>query len=151
MSKPCTVYTEASSVKVEEKKAKAVFLNPNSKKYSVTEIDGCLIKDGARCDFLVCEIGSASVFVELKGSKIEKACDQLLATIDREEVKPFLEKKIGFLVVASQSKPSCKTTIQKRAQKFSTKYKAGFRVSTSVHKFDIHEVVKIKSVSRLKK
>lgn len=58
--------------------------NPNRETINKVKVDGCLIDDHReRCDYLF-EIGSAcycAVYVELKGSDIDKAFNQLIATL----------------------------------------------------------------------
>lgn len=142
MSEACTQLVTHSRVKVEENKRKAVFRNPKNKKYSVVTVDGCLINDGARSDYLVSESETASVLVELKGRDVEHACQQLLATAGRKEVRGLLEKKVGFLVVCRKY-PSFDTFVAKAKQKCAKEYKAGFHVVCDQGEFDIEDVVAI--------
>jgi len=80
---------------VELKKEKVSFTDKNSKtKYiyensaadtlSMYEVDGCLIKDnGCKCDFLLLNCTKKiSYFIELKGSDLMRAIEQIERSID---------------------------------------------------------------------
>lgn len=57
--------------------------NAGRGKVAVVRVDGCLIRDGERCDYLF-ELGDdrhCAVYVELKGADIAKAVRQLEATM----------------------------------------------------------------------
>jgi hypothetical protein len=143
MSDSCTEITHASLIKVEENGKKAFFKNPDRKKYAKTEVDGCLINDGIRCDYLVNEVGVASVLIELKGTDVKHAKKQLLASIVRPEIKKLLENKVGCLVISSQS-PSFNAFIREAKMEFRAKHKAGFTVKTRQGEFNILDLVKSK-------
>lgn len=142
MSEACTQHVTHSRVKVEENKRKAVFLNPGNKKYSVITVDGCLITEGERSDYIVSETGNASVLVELKGRDVEHACQQLLTTVKSKEAKAVLEKKVGFLVICRKF-PRFDTFVAKAKQKCAREHKAGFHVVCDQGEFDIEDVVAI--------
>jgi hypothetical protein len=56
--------------------------NDNGKEICKIKVDGCLIKEGERCDYLIlsCEDKSA-FFVELKGHDLKKAIAQINSSI----------------------------------------------------------------------
>lgn len=142
MSCDCTEEKYNSIIVVSENKRKAKFRNPERKKYSVSTIDGCLIKDGVRADYLVTEEAEASVLVELKGADVSHACDQLFASAKNEKVKNLMRKSIGFLVVCSKY-PRFDTFIARAKTKAARQYKAGFHVLCDQREVDIHEIVSI--------
>ena len=59
--------------------------NPNSYSVIKTRVDGCMIVNGPRCDFMM-EIvdsrynGVREYYIELKGTDLTKALDQILGT-----------------------------------------------------------------------
>src|SRR5947207_341279 len=60
-------------------------LNPARRSAEKVEVDGCAITEGACCDWLVILNDAASheeIYVELKGSDVYHAVEQLRATID---------------------------------------------------------------------
>ena len=75
-----------------ENKRKLTINNPSGKQIKKIQVDGCLIKSGKRCDYMF-EINlpkkpvTQVVFLELKGCDIEKAYQQLIATIDFFQTK----------------------------------------------------------------
>ena len=77
----CVVRTTDSYVVFWENKARICFLNTNRKAYDRITVDGCVIREGNKCDFLLtsCEYGD-QYFVELKGENLEHAIVQLEAT-----------------------------------------------------------------------
>jgi hypothetical protein len=59
-------------------------LNPNMLSVAQYQIDGKVITQGARCDkALHVEINKCVIFVELKGSNLLKAVDQITQTIQK--------------------------------------------------------------------
>lgn len=139
----CTESVGHSRVRVQQHRQKAIFKNPARATYRISEVDGCLVRDGElRCDYLVSEAGAVSVLVELKGGDVDHACDQLLASVEHAKVKPLLEGKIGFLIVCSRY-PRIDTTVQRAKQKCAAKYKAGFHVVCGRRELEIRRVVAI--------
>ncbi|MFA1602363.1 hypothetical protein ACDW82_01765 [Alcaligenes faecalis] len=118
-----------SKVKVEEKSRKAVFVTDGKSEYIKGRIDQCLIKDGVRADYFVSGEGK-TVLIELKGCNVSHACDQLFKAVEHENVKPYLNEKIGFLVICSKY-PTHDTSVQLAMSKAKKKYKAEFRVYTN--------------------
>jgi hypothetical protein len=131
-----------SKVKVEENSRKATFKNPNATKYQRVKIDGCVITEGPRCDYIVREIGSTTVFVELKGRDVEHACHQLLSTHEHEAVKSLIEKNVGFLVICKKY-PRFDTYVARAKQACAKKLGAGFHVVCDSGEFDISRVAAI--------
>jgi hypothetical protein len=142
MPDECSEFVNHSLVQVEENKRKARFRNPAKKEYKITEIDDCIVKEGVRADWLISEIGNASVLIELKGSDVKHACDQLFASAEHLDVKPLLEKRIGFLVVCSKY-PRFDTFVIKAKQHSANKYRCGFHVVQDKGEFDIERIVAI--------
>ncbi|TAJ34808.1 hypothetical protein [Bosea sp. (in: a-proteobacteria)] len=131
-----------SIVKVEENQMVALFKNPERKEYHLYSVDGCVVTEGSRCDYLVSEVGGASVFVELKGKDVAHACEQLHATISNPVIKDLRENKVGFLVVCSKY-PRFDSFVARAKTQFAKKYKAGFHVVTKRVEVDIHVVAAI--------
>lgn len=136
------MFKNHSKIKVEQNASKAIFLNPERVDYLVTEVDGCLITEGIRCDNLVSKVGSTSIFVELKGSGVQHACDQLFATANHQKVAGLLESRLGFLVVCTRY-PRFDTYVAIAKQKAAKLYKAGFHVVQSHSEFDVDRVAAI--------
>ncbi|MCR5313678.1 MAG: hypothetical protein K6E54_08605 [Bacteroidaceae bacterium] len=74
-----------STVKVEENNKKYIIKNSLTKKLTVLKVDGGMIEDASRqkCDYLVIQLeDKISIFVELKGSDVKHAFEQLTETIN---------------------------------------------------------------------
>lgn len=138
----CTKRVRHSKVKVEENKRKAVFRNPDNLHYDVTTVDGCLVTEGMRSDFIVSEVGNISILIELKGKDVAHACDQLLATIEKDSVRNILEDRVGFLVICRKF-PRFDTFVARAKQKCAREFKAGFHVVCDQGEFDIDQVAAI--------
>lgn len=142
MTARCTKSVTNTLVKVEENKKKAVFRNKVAANYDISQVDGCLITEGMRCDKLITKTGVVSVLVELKGRDVAHACDQLFATVEHPSIKEILEKKIGFLVICSKV-PRFDGFVVKAKQRAAKTYKAGFHVVCNQGEFDIERVAAI--------
>jgi hypothetical protein len=82
----CATESTDKKITAKENGRKLTLENPNGKLVRKIQVDGCLITDNShkRCDYMF-EIEKPIRFViylELKGSDIKKAYEQLVATID---------------------------------------------------------------------
>ena len=82
----CTECTRNTCVVVREKKSQYRLENPAGKEICRTQIDGCYLSQGKKCDWLLvdCEPENA-YFVELKGTDFRHAIEQINATINYVE------------------------------------------------------------------
>ncbi len=142
MSKSCTKITKDKMIKIEENKRKAVFRNKSGSTHHVSRIDGCLVEDGPRADYLVSEEDGVSVIVELKGSDVSRACEQVFASVAHPEVQPLLKKKVGFLVICSKY-PRFDSFVIKAKQRAAKMHKSGFHVVCDRGEFDLNRVAEI--------
>jgi hypothetical protein len=91
----CEVATTESRIVLAEKRSKVTFLNEKKARIQRILIDGCVITNGIRCDYLLITKEDMN-YVELKGSDIKHGIAQLSATIkiignpDGKRVKCFL-------------------------------------------------------------
>lgn len=80
----CSRVSENPIITVSENGRGFVLKNPNRLQVKKTKVDGCLFTDNReKCDYCF-EIGNAAycvIYVELKGSNIEKAYQQICSTI----------------------------------------------------------------------
>jgi hypothetical protein len=138
----CTKMVNHSKIKVEENKRKAIFNNPLNELYEVSIVDGCLVKEGIRCDSLVTKKDCLSVLIELKGTNVQHACNQLFAAVSHPNVNPLIDKKVGFLVICSKY-PKFDTFVRKAKDRAAKQFRSGFHVVCNQGTFDIENVVKI--------
>jgi len=81
----CTESSKNKIIAVTENNRKLIINNPSARQVDKIKVDGCLIKDGIRCDYLF-EIDkpcSKAIYLELKGCDIKKAYEQLDATLSK--------------------------------------------------------------------
>ena len=88
--KDCCLCKQSTLTVVMEKRCEYRFITKENKRICKIHIDGCLIKSGVRCDYLLIDCSrNKAYFVELKGSDFLHAVNQLGRSID------YLAKEIG--------------------------------------------------------
>ncbi len=109
-----------------EKRCKITFKNGSHKNVRVIEIDGCVITEGLRCDYLVIPENGIEHYVELKGSDIFHAVKQLKRTITEVSEDPRHGKKYCFIV--SSRCPTTSAKIQNIQYKFKKEFNSTLTV-----------------------
>lgn len=85
----CLQKTSVSHIKFEENHSRLIFVNSDMNEYERIRIDGCVIADDKpKCDDLLRRRAKdksvvLDYFIELKGSDVAHAIEQLLATVKR--------------------------------------------------------------------
>jgi hypothetical protein len=134
----CIESLRHSKVKVHDRgtNVSAVFLNPERRVVERIRVDGCLAPpQQAAADFLVSMPGIVDVIVELKGTDLRRAFEQIEATITFLERRKIMQKRppnsqaIGILIICSEY-PSKNPRIQRKRDILG---KRGFRVLVSTH------------------
>lgn len=111
-----------SQIKFEELKRKIIFLNPNHELYQKVQVDGCTITDGMKCDKLLLSADEHEErYVELKGTDVMHAIDQLESTILR--LGEFEDNRHSY-VICTNVAPAYTTQIQKKQVLFKKRYKS---------------------------
>lgn len=111
-----------SQIKFEEFNRKIIFLNPNKELYQKVQVDGCTIIDGVKCDKLLLSADEHEErYVELKGTDVMHAIDQLEATILR--LGEFEDSRHSY-VICTNVAPAFTTQIQKKQMLFKKRYKS---------------------------
>ena len=104
-----TKHTKRTFV-IEEHRSQVRFLNPNKHEVQEIKVDDCVLTEGQRCDYLVIvDQADVSVLVELKGSDVKHAIDQLTRSH-----KVLVEhcKTNKFWIISSYRCPLASTEIQ---------------------------------------
>ncbi len=114
----CAEKIKDKKIVCEENKRKITFVNPAGIVVEKITVDGCQLTDGVRCDFLV-RYDKNEHFIELKGSDINHAFEQLSRTITLLGENNC--KKRNCYVISSRS-PLSATEIQIWRVKFRKKY-----------------------------
>lgn len=117
----CVELTSAPQIVFKEKKAKISFLNNGHNAYRRIKVDGCVLKEGNKCDFLLVsdEYGD-QYFIELKGEDLNHAVTQLETSIDK-----LIDKRDGLVhkafLVSSNSGMKINTRRQVIEKRFKNK------------------------------
>ena len=112
------------------KKTGPRFIGRNSNKKDIlqVEVDHCLKITGKRCDYLLIDQDeNAAHFIELKGSKIKDAFEQLENSIlvisnpEKNYISRKFDRKQAY-VVSTQVNPRLTTEIQRAQKSFKKNY-----------------------------
>lgn len=122
----CAIQSTNKIITAEENRRKLTIHNPSEKVIRKIKVDGCLpIKSGKRCDYMfevdnpVSTINNV-IYLELKGCDIEKAYEQLIATIEIFKAKHQKTKKECHIVASRVPKAGTKAQQLKVKMKKST-------------------------------
>ena len=117
-SPECEEYRCDKKIVLKENKSKITFLNPNQDKILTIKVDGCVISDNEtlRCDYALMPSEEVEIYVELKGSDIVHAVEQIKSTIRLLSDNPQKIKKLCFVV--STRVPKQTTNIQQLQSQF---------------------------------
>ena len=112
-----------------KKTASFYLLNPTEREVERIEVDGCAITEGKRCDWLVLlddAISKEEIYVELKGSAVYHAVEQLRATIEKLSDNRAKISKRCFIVF--HRNPMIGTDVQKYKAQFRQTFKSGLEL-----------------------
>lgn len=122
----CIRETTDSVIRFGESRSVIRFHNPNRLLYKRVQVDGCAIRDGERCDNLLCSADEREErFVELKGVDIPHAIDQLRSTILR--IGEHNDNRHCY-VICTKVSPHITTAIQKAKKEFRKKYNSDLQI-----------------------
>ena len=115
---------------LKENKSKMIFENVNLKTLKKVKVDGCVIKEGQKCDYLVVEPkDKIEHFVELKGSDVKHAEKQLAATITQLSSNAKEKAKCAYVVTVKN--PLIDSEIQRIKIRFRREFNSSFVVKNS--------------------
>ncbi|AOY83768.1 hypothetical protein BJP36_31440 [Moorena producens JHB] len=133
-------YKDDKKIVLSENRSKLTFFNPKQDQIRIIKVDGCAIRENKtlRCDYLLVPTNKVEIYVELKGSKIIHAVEQIESTIRLLSDNPQKIKKLCFVV--STRVPKLTTTIQQLKIKFRKHYNASFEVKTTPYTYDLSKI-----------
>lgn len=115
----CVDSTSDSNIAFSENKRSIVFHNPKRVEYFKVRIDGCVITEGERCDnFLFGEYDSFDRYVELKGSDIPHAIDQIRQSILWVKSHCDVGNSIKAYIVSKNVSPGYNSKLQAAKKEF---------------------------------
>lgn len=104
------------------KRSKFRLHNPNRATIKVVQVDDCVIQEGIRCDYLLILPNGQEVYVELKGSDVQHAVEQIERAI--ELLSCHCQTLIKLCFISSTRCPINSTKIQNIKKKFKQKHNA---------------------------
>ncbi|MCI7017326.1 MAG: hypothetical protein SPG55_01790 [Prevotella sp.] len=125
----CIRETSDSIIKFQEKKSLVRFFNTKRMSYVCIQIDGCALCEGEKCDNALCSAdGREERYVELKGSDVPHAINQLRSTI--QKLGEHDDNRHSY-IICTKVAPHITTTIQKAKMEFRKRYKSDLIVKES--------------------
>lgn len=138
----CRSEITSSKVKVAEGARFATFRNEDRSVFHRTRVDGCLIRNATAADFVVTCVGLGSVVVELKGTDVEHAVEQIDATVTVLKACAAQRKLLplaGLIVCARY--PRFDTKLQRLTKWFVSRHKSPVHVVARNDEFDIRRIL----------
>lgn len=121
----CTEETKNPIIPIQgkgkESGKKIIFYNRARNVVKKITVDGCAITEGRKCDWLVVDSSDYEFFVELKGTAIVDACEQLSNSIVQLSASPTEAAKHSFIICSSFS-PRFTTKIQIEIIRFKKRF-----------------------------
>lgn len=141
----CVKVTSVSKIKVEENKRCVIINNPNNEKFTVTEIDGCLILNSIACDWLISNKSIGDVLIELKGCDVDHAVEQIMSTAEYIDSNKISAGKKAGLIICSKY-PRIDTKVQRYKAAFAKKYRAPLHIVNNGGEFDFINLFKFSGI-----
>ena len=103
-----------------ENRSKLVIENTKRKNVRRIEVDGCVLKEGLRCDYLMITENNTEYFIELKGGDVQHALSQLKTTINHISEDPKHGLKHCFIICTRH--PALTPKIQRMKMELKRKF-----------------------------
>lgn len=141
--------TDVSKIKVEENGRAAIFVNEERAMFHKVKVDGGLVQNQLCADYVVAKTGVGSVVVELKGTDVEHAVQQIGATVELVRrcaapgscrAKAVANLPVAGLIICSKY-PKADTSFQKKQKLFVAKYKIPLHCVSGKGEFKIEKVL----------
>lgn len=112
LDEKCLKFSDSRKIaSVKERGKELTVQNESGKEIAVYHVDGCLIQQGRCCDYLLLIIDDECAhFIELKGSHIEKAIEQINASIDNLFPKLSTYKINAWIISSKARAPALRST-----------------------------------------
>lgn len=129
----CEVIVSYPRITVSEKRSSMTFLNPSCSKIRKITVDGCVITDGPRCDYLLLNCDDTEHYVELKGHDIKRAFNQIEETI--KQIGENTNKRKAFIICTRS--PLSSPEIQNMQKRLKKQHQASLVVKGMYHEASI--------------
>ena len=97
-------------------------------------VDGCLINEGSRCDYLLIalKIPAKEIYFELKSkSDLDKAIKQIEATIKKISMDKNKINKYCYIIHTGNVRPAVSATLRNQQKRFKNNYNAKLKMQAS--------------------
>ena len=131
----CEIIIKNQRIPLRENRSAITFINEKRLAIRKVEVDGCVITNGLRCDYLLIGNDDHEHYVELKGSKIKHALKQITATID--QISREKNKHPKSCYISSTRCPLTGTDIQKERLNFKKKFNARLLIKNGSYEIPI--------------
>lgn len=131
----CQEIKKEKRIVLKEKQSKITFCNISGHDVRKIIIDGCLLNEGFRCDFLLILPDDLEYYIELKGSDITHAVHQIENTIEFISKDKLNQPKKSFII--STRCPLASTQIQNFKMKFKKNYRSELIIKNSPYEYNI--------------
>ncbi|MBN1639247.1 MAG: hypothetical protein JW866_09780 [Ignavibacteriales bacterium] len=116
----CEESTNFRNIVLQENRCKFTLVNNEGITIRKIKVDGCAIREGRRCDFLLILHDMTEYYVELKGCNVDQAIKQIIRTISLLSADKKRIPKYSFVV--STRCPLETTKIQQLKYRFKQNY-----------------------------
>lgn len=126
---------------LQENKRKYIGQNPEGKTVTAYTVDGCIKKSGETCDKLLLYDGDQAIFIEFKGNRIDKACSQILASMQylKQDLQGYV---LRSRIVATRGKvPAASTTNEKKLREFMKRHGRSKEIDLKIASKTLEEVL----------
>ncbi|HIE5512656.1 TPA: hypothetical protein ACXNQL_001891 [Stenotrophomonas maltophilia] len=138
----CVSNTSERIVKVAEARSThATFENDARAEYKLIRFDGCVINNALACDWIVEKAAVGRVAVELKGSDVKHAVDQIAAALQFLKNNGLTDLKLGALVVCTRA-PASDTTIQRLKEMLARKFNVPLQVKRDARGLEFERLLR---------
>lgn len=139
----CTECNSNSIVKIEEPRStSATFENSARVEHKVTRFDGCVKRNELACDFIIEKPLVGRLAVELKGSDIDHAAEQIAAGLAYLKEKGLCDLRMAGLIVCTRY-PSEDTKVQRIRQRLAKQFRATLTVRRDARNIEFSSLFKL--------
>lgn len=136
----CEQSKKDSKIVLKEKKNKSQFVidNPQRLNVLIIEVDGCVIREGLKCDYLIlpkAEEYQIEIYLELKGKDIPHGVQQIETTI--KKLSDNIQKQDKICLIVSTRTPKISTEIQGYKKKFKKNFNADLIIKNTPCYYEI--------------
>lgn len=135
----CVKEVRTIKIVVEENQSKLIILNPGKEKYLLANVDGCMVKHKTAADNVLSKEKYGDLVIELKGTDVDHAVDQIMATADYWRVNSLCNGKMAAVIVCKKF-PRVDTKVQRAKSKFSSKYKGALHILTKTFEIEYQKL-----------